>query len=393
MPVSKKPPEPEKVHGVFYPKIRTEIEGGPIGAVLGKSPVKGEVGLEIEVEGRRLLHDEDVPEPWVYHVDHSLRGENAEYVLDKPISFKEVPKALKTLWDALNSNKAVLKDSNRTSVHVHLNCQQFHLNRLASFLGLIFSLEEPLTEWCGEHRVGNLFCLRAIDAPGIISAFRNFIQNNGQTSVGEYLRYAAVNPHALLRFGSLEIRTLKGCSDPKIIEEWVSILERLYKLSEDFKDPRDVCTTLSSLGPLGFFDRMLGEKATVIRQGISWTDDELREAVYRGVRLAQDICYCREWELYKPIEIRMDPFGRKGKKTLSEATLAVNPSVVVNNNGVLQTWVEYTNTLLAQNQAQLSQPQPGSVYITPEQDSTEEEQEFEEELDYDDYDDEEDLEI
>lgn len=303
---------------VFVPKQTKPTPGIEIAGLMGKNKITGEVGLEIEVEGNKLLSFDDTPPPWGYHEDHSLRGEeNAEYVLAKPISFSEVPKALKKLYGKLKTKKAVLNDSNRTSVHVHLNCQDFFLNRLTAFLGIYFTLEEILTEWCGEERVGNLFCLRAKDAEAIIGWIKRFIASDGKAPIPDILRYSNLNTHALFKFGSLEIRSLRGSSDPELIETWVSILQRLYEVSDNFPDPRTVCTLVSGTGPMNFFETMLGDKAGIVRRGISMTDREISDSIYNGVRLAQDICYCRDWSLYVPMKLKPDPFGRNASQVLN----------------------------------------------------------------------------
>jgi hypothetical protein len=304
---------------VFIPKNETPRPGVNVGVIFNKKSVKGEVGIEIEVEGKKLPHSDDTPEPWLYHPDGSLRGEdNGEYVLAKPLKFKEVPKALEVLWGVFKEKKSKLDDSNRTSVHVHLNCQQWHLNRLAAFLGLYYTLEECLTEWCGEHRVGNLFCLRGIDAPGTVTSLKSFIRCDGEYPLSECLHYAGLNPNALKKFGSLEVRTLRGCSDPKIIETWVSVLERLYTLSADFPDPREVCTMLSEMGSLAWFETILGDKASIIRNAISFTDSDIDQSIKTGIRLAQDLCYCRDWSMYNPVDLKPDPFKRPAKKIIKK---------------------------------------------------------------------------
>lgn len=300
---------------VFIPKKKRERKGVNVATILGHKKTNGEVGIEIEVEGTKLPTS-DTPTPWKYVEDHSLRppnepgGMTAEYVLKTPLPFEKVPPALKVLWDVFKAKSSKLVDSNRTSVHVHLNCQEWFLNRLTSFCCLYFIVEEVLTEWCGDHRVGNLFCLRAKDAEAIVTYLRAFIEADGQAPIQEFLHYSALNANALKKFGSLELRTLQGCSDPKVIVDWIETLERLYKLSESYDDPRNICTSLSSVGPMAFFDNILGPKAKVIRQGVSMTDNEIAGSVYEGVRIAQDLAYCRDWDLFKPMQLKPDVFGR-----------------------------------------------------------------------------------
>lgn len=286
-----------------------------IGSLLKKSRVDGEIGLEIEMEGNKFPKiPGSYPDGWTYCHDGSLRGnDNAEYVLTKPVKFSEVKPLVDKLYSCLKDYGTVLDESNRTSVHVHLNAQSFYLNRLCSFMAIYFCLEEVLTQWCGEHRVGNLFCLRAKDAPGLVNAVKEFIQNDGDSTKYLYdgLHYAGLNAHALSKFGSLEIRSLRGVSDPEVILQWVEVLRRIYELSAEYPDPRDFVAQFSATGPMGFFEKILGALAGVVKQGCGMSVDEIRSAMYAGVRIAQDLCYCRDWSLYKPEQPVLDPFGRE----------------------------------------------------------------------------------
>lgn len=285
-------------------------------------PTKGSVGIEVEVEGNKFpkvpgyetTHKALPLEGWTfwsYVKDGSLRGhDNAEYVLQRPIDFDQVPAAIEELDSKLKDYGSVLNESNRTSVHVHLNCQNFHMNRLASFCALYFCFEEVLVEWCGDHRVGNLFCLRGKDAPFIISKIKRFIQSDGQTDLSDSLHYSGLNANALTKFGSLEVRSMRGPTDLSIIVQWVKVLERLYNLSAEFTDPRDIPAQFSAQGPLTFFETILGEEGVILRQGIDFNDERIRDSMYEGIRLAQDLCYCRDWGNFKPVDMKDDPFGR-----------------------------------------------------------------------------------
>jgi hypothetical protein len=313
---------------IFVQRSAQETPGLNIAFLLGlgeKVFQKGEVGIEIEVEGKNLpgVSHEPPPSPWLYKPDHSLRGEeNGEYVLKKAITFKEVPQTLSKLWDAFETAKTKFDDSNRTSVHIHLNCQRWHINRLAAFSALHFILEDVLTEWCGAHRVGNLFCLRARDAGAIITYLKNFIEADGNIPLPDGLHYAGFNVQALQKFGSVEVRTLRGVSDPNVIQDWVAIYERLYSLSGDFKDPTEICDWFSAEGPTAFFSRALGPMASVVRNGVTMTDEEISDSMYAGIRRAQDIAFCRDWSLFKKLDISDNPFGLSKKKLVEKAMAA-----------------------------------------------------------------------
>ncbi len=314
---------------VFIRKQNVKTPGLNIGAIMRTRKVTGDIGIEIEVEGKNLpkvsggpfgsFKQELIPPQWAYHHDGSLRGlENAEYVLKKPIKFSEVKYAIDTLWDMFAKAGSKLDDSNRTSIHIHLNAQSWHLNRVCAFAALYFSLEELLTEWCGDHRVGNLFCLRAKDAPGIVSKLKDFIVTDGQYPLSEGLHYGGLNVHALCKYGSLEIRALRGCTDPNTIMDWVAILQKLYDLSGEYKDPRAICENFSGEGPMAYLFTALGPKAQVIKDGVKWDNQRIMESLYEGIRLAQDLCYCRDWSDYHPVNIAPDPFNRDPVKIAAE---------------------------------------------------------------------------
>lgn len=324
--------------------ISKDLQSKPsfnIGITLGRKPTKGEVGLEIEVEGKNIPKDGAIPPPWVYHIDHSLRGaENAEYVLAKPIAFDDVPKALDKLWKTFDEWKSVFDDSNRTSVHVHLNCQEFYLNRLTAFFALWYALEEPLTEFCGEHRVGNLFCLRAVDAPALVTYMKRFVKNDGAGGLPEILHYGGLNPNALYKYGSLEIRTLRFDGKQETIQTFLNILQRLYLYSAEFSDPREVVALFSSGGPLSYFDTLLGDQAPIVKAAIGWSNQEIADAMYRGIRFAQEICYCRDWDLYKTQELKPDPFGRDSRKLVNKIT-NYSENAPVADSGLMQETVSF----------------------------------------------------
>lgn len=300
---------------VFKKKRAKDPPSATIGVQLGRKSIEGDVGIEIEVEGKNLPKSEGVysaPPPWKYKPDHSLRGaESGEYVLKSPVAFKNVDKALDTLWKDFKKAKTVFDESNRTSVHIHINCQQFHMNRLTSFMALYIIVEEMLSKWCGDHRVGNLFCLRAKDAPGIVRQIKWFIQTDGGSALNDHLHYSAMNANALFQYGSLEFRTLRGCPDPQTIKDWVKMLERLYNLSAEFEDPREICQQLSAYGPTEFFYFIFGNTLDILMKGLDMSPDEVESSIFEGMRLAQELCYCRDWTAFRSLIVKPDPFGRK----------------------------------------------------------------------------------
>lgn len=340
-----------------FNKRKIEDASYKIGSLMGAKATSGDVGIEVEVEGNKFpvssaspwgsCDVNKIPKQWEHHHDGSLRGlRNAEYVLKKPLKFADVGKAVDDLWQMFNDYGSVLDDSNRTSVHVHLNAQDWHLNRLTSFLAIYFCVEDILTHWCGDHRVGNLFCLRAKDATDIVYQLKEFIKSDGKNELAKRLHYGGLNCHALVKYGSIEIRALRGVTDPELIKTWVSILERIYKLSGEHPDPRSVCEGFSGAGPLTYLQGILGDYTQQVVEGSGFNGQQLMESMYEGIRLAQDLCYCRDWTSFKPKDIKADPFGRSIKQVQISIDQAASP------------YEEILNTIQAANTAIFANPAP-----------------------------------
>lgn len=297
-----------------------------IAMMTGRRIKRGQVGLEVEVEGR-MLPRTNLPSPWVYVQDGSLRGaENAEYIFNEPIAFKEIPAAIDVLWEKFKTAGSKIDESNRTSVHVHLNVLGFHQNRLTALMALWLLNEDVLTRWCGDYRVGNLFCLRGRDAHAVVTQLKKYVESNGTWRLNENIHhYAAMNAYAITKFGSLEFRTLRGVTEPEALKTWVSILKRLYDLSAEYKDPRTICEDFSLRGSTEFFRGVFGhELAEELIRTTKMSEDDLRDSLYEGIRLAQDLCYARDWSEFNAYDVPEDPFGRKVQKKTKTATAALN---------------------------------------------------------------------
>lgn len=372
---------------IFLRRKKPKKQGLNVALLLDRRPVTGDVGLEIECEGYNLpKHDgwyieRDVnkkvipngpikvrfPKQWRYTADHSLRGEdNAEYVLKDPIKFDEVSAALDDLWGMFRSSHTRLDESNRTSVHVHVNVQNFHMNRLTSFMAMYYVVEDILTKWCGEHRVGNLFCLSAKDAPGIIEQVKDFIVTDGKIHPQDNLHYAGLSFYAVKKFGSLEFRTLRGVTSPGVINDWVKIIRRMYDTSAKYPDPRELVHMFSGVGPLQWFETILGhEVLSILRRDIPDLSDEyIREKMYENIRIAQDLCFCRDWDEFETLEIKADPFGRSPSKILRMMTQENSNPMSEGSQGLQPSALSFASVSSSPPSAWMSQPSFTETYYS-----------------------------
>lgn len=262
--------------------------------VFGRRTPAGEVGLEIEVEGRGLIQGA-VPPYWFHHRDDSLRGEeNAEYVLSQPIPRQDVESALNVLFKALDKNGSRLRnDSPNTSVHVHLNVNDWTIKKVYNLIVLWYIFEQSLMDWCGDERVGNHFCLRGCDAEAQLQRLASAIRYNELSRLNdlEGLRYTAMNFTALAKFGSLEFRGFPGVYETESIHTWVRMLLSLKDYAEKFDSPPEVIAELSRVGIEDFFKSALNTGLWRLLDQKTYKQ-QLRD----GMRLVQNVAYVVNWE-------------------------------------------------------------------------------------------------
>lgn len=259
----------------------------------------GEIGIEIECEGTRLFR-----EPlayWGCHSDGSLRGvdgeDPVEYVLRDPLSRNNIPKALSYLSSRLKTAKSDIRDSHRTSVHIHFNCQQMTLKEIFTFVCLYLIFENLLVDFSGPERVGNLFCQRAKDSQywvhSIVEAFRN---GDFSRVFDDNLRYTSCNTASLDKFGSLEFRSLRGTVDTELIQNWIDILCVLKDKSKQFSDPLKLYEAFYEAETDGFFNRIFGDSPKLKRLLEQSSSVPIQPSMSQGSIFVRDIAYSiEEW--------------------------------------------------------------------------------------------------
>jgi hypothetical protein len=287
-----------------------------------KSPTKGDVGIEIECEGRNLqLMDTKF---WKTEDDGSLRGNfpdgRSEYVLKSPILEGQVEAALDEI--ILAQKEAKFDFSFRTSCHVHINCTDMIEDEFITMAYLYMTFEDVLIRFCGDSRRGNRFCLRVQDAEQQIDPLINIIDGGWQTVYhigGDQYRYAAMNLAALAKYGSVEFRAMRGNMDKNVLLPWVTALLNLRRAALEFKTPIAVHEYLTKNGVANLFLKVFGNVAD------SFGYVGMEQEVLRCVSLAIEIPFlwkqARDRENKKP---ELKPYAPKMKKFNFEQAMVAN---------------------------------------------------------------------
>ena len=261
---------------------------------------KGELGIEIEMEGDDLPDVDDVY--WKTERDGSLR-DGKEYVLKAPVSLEETSAALLSLKAELTDSKPSF--SFRTSVHVHLNVQEMTHKEICSLIYLYYLLEEPLMTYCGRSRKGNRFCLRLQDADGVINNLRLLFNVGMEFAVNnidqDAVRYSALNIASLPKYGSLEFRAMEGNIDINRLNIWLLAITKLKKAATNGLTPIDWYNRMNLLGSKKILEEVLDD----IGEHFTYPRMEKDMALSASLSIDLPFLYTPEKEAVKAVRKRV----------------------------------------------------------------------------------------
>jgi Putative amidoligase enzyme len=272
-------------------------------------------GIEVELEGQNITNPpEAVMTYWKQHKDGSLRvlkpgDECIEYVTTQPFVLGLAEKAVAALFDYLTSPGVKVYDSYRTSIHVHVNFATETFRTIYNFMALCLILDELLVSQNGEHRIGNNFCLRAKDAMGqVMGLIYSINHGNNFFHINHSERYSSINFASLLKFGSIEFRSLECTTHYGRLMHWIGTLAAMKEKAKTYKNPVDVIQQFSAMGPRAFLTSVLGTYA-----GKYLDVTNMEDMLFNGMRIAQDFAYCSEWNEGSVKDIEAEKKALKAK--------------------------------------------------------------------------------
>lgn len=279
----------------------------------------GDVGLELEVESSEPLPDINT-DPWRSKIDESLRGYGMEYYTSRPIKCDSTKySTISRLTNELSKNAGVAKDSPRTSLHVHVNILDHTPLQTWTAAASYWLLENLMVKYCGEEqRKGNLFCLPLNTGEGVLSHVYRDLENDipFERLLGDTIRYSGQNLNAVMKFGSIEYRSMRGVTDAETIDRWSTQLYNIVHRSKRFTDPASMLDTYLSTNPTEFMllllDRSFVEE---LQAHTGWP-----KLIDENVGLLSEMCYYHEWSTWnKKINVCCKALGlRRGRRTIDD---------------------------------------------------------------------------
>ena len=249
-----------------------------ISQLFGNSGVKGKYGIEIEVEFKishglsDTLSDmgegesEELNSTWFFENDFSLKSNGVEFITQTALDYDDVPKALEDLKDSFSSLQAstfedLFYDSVRSGVHVHVNMTKETLTDLFKFLCVYYPLENLFTNFCGDSRKGNLFCLSAHDTPYIINLLTDCVEReNLNHLLNHSIKYSSLNLLPLFSYGTIEFRSLRTSKDLSNIVPWIDMIQTLLDNSKKLESFSSIPQDISGNGLESWAEKYLGKE-------------------------------------------------------------------------------------------------------------------------------------
>ena len=260
------------------------------------------VGIEIEVEG---WTDED---PSIYLGGKKANGINVSWVSDKDESLKDYGREFKAgpicggdlvtaIEDfCLDASRRKFKISQRTGLHIHLDCTS---GKNAKFLGNLVSVymavEPMLFSYCGEWRRWCGFCHSFYDATLHIPNLRKMItaknKNELTSAVKQIGRYSGLNLLSLTKFGTVEFRLLQTTFSAEDILFCINLCQSIYAAAEDLTEAdQTIFGQYKKQGPEATVANILGCRSKEVWKKMKphYNEKEFMQCLHRVRTLGMD---------------------------------------------------------------------------------------------------------
>lgn len=283
--------------GRFGVEIETEVLGSDL--TQGLKSYQGALSVDMDT-------NEFITTPksafWAAKHDNSLRNFGVEFVLKKPHDLEGIQMALDE-FALLFQKVNFIKNAPATSIHVHVNMQDFSARQMGNFIILWTLFENILVEYSGEPRRSNLFTLPMRCAEGnvrrVVQLFRDLTlkQTKALSIDDQSSKYAAMNLASLRRFCTIEIRCFRGETDITEIFKWMKILNRLYEFAKTDITPPDIVSRYGSMG-FDFFYEVFGDSSEDILSKVENPLGMIDRNVFYAAIMADAVA---DWEKIDPV--------------------------------------------------------------------------------------------
>jgi len=187
------------------------------------------MGCEFEIEN--IVSHNGAETFIIIEQDGSLRNNGYEYIT-RPLTLEESLLSFTKLHRALQYGPDAFTE--RTSIHVHVNCCNLTQLEVRNIVLLYALYEEAFFAMVAPARRDNIHCV-ALTETFLPSVYRA----NCATLVAKWHKYTALNLKPLSTQGTIEFRHMHGHGDYQLFSEWVTLLSNLFAYGKDWKVTAD----------------------------------------------------------------------------------------------------------------------------------------------------------
>lgn len=192
------------------------------------SPNSQLFGLECEIESIYSFDGKKAPS-WSITEDGSLRNSGREFI-SVPLDRVHAVRAFEDLHKAIVFRNELEKFSERTSIHVHANCQNLQEQQVLNIVYLYALFEELFYLQIDPSRRDNIHCV-----PIIETYLPMYYGTSISTMVARWSKYTGMNLCPLSNYGTIEFRHMHGHNDPIKLNQWLTCIENLIIIAKTIK--------------------------------------------------------------------------------------------------------------------------------------------------------------
>lgn len=204
-------------------------------------------GAELEVEGVVDFHSARMIEKNIGVTDDgSLRNNGREFLLP-PATLEDSVELFKFTHQCLFFDEDSEPFSERTSVHVHVNCMFSSSQQIKNLL-FLYAIFEPLAfAFAGQERADNIHCV-----PLNNTVMPSNYSLSLESLVDRWHKYTAFNLLPLRELGTVEFRHLGGTNDPVRYAAWLKFIKTLWVAAHKMEpvDKKMLLKPEAALAPL-----------------------------------------------------------------------------------------------------------------------------------------------
>ena len=193
------------------------------------------IGVELETENVNMSGDSAGKTAKPYNIfvetDGSLRGVAYEFI-SYPMRTDHCLAALTDFFTATKFGPENYTD--RTSVHVHVNCTDMEMEQISSLALLYTVFEEIIFEFVGAHRDSNIYCIPWNQCRQHLDLINKFLGDSGSV-LKRWNKYTALNLIPLSRQGTVEFRQMHGTADMAKLSLWINLIGSLFKWAKTYE--------------------------------------------------------------------------------------------------------------------------------------------------------------